>query len=139
MEKGCRVLLNREDLFALQNLESVIFKSVAIKSMTTRPGLLFQFNQLVNLLTEGDGVGEIITAEEMKDYISHIPDEKITIVTPSSQPSFINQFRLFSLEHLAEETLLKLELKLPKLDYSPPSPLCIDQPMVIYFKTLFII
>lgn len=117
----------------------LILQYVLFLSISTRPSLLYQFKQLVNILTEGDGVCEIMNHKDMKNHISHISDEKIAMVIPPSQPTFINQFRRFSLEHLVKQTLLKLESKRIKLDYSPPSPPCIDQPIVIYLNTLFII
>lgn len=106
-QEGCRVLLNREDLIVLQNLERVIFDSVGRKTTHTRTNVLYQFKQVVNILVGKDGFETVVNVKDMKTYISRIPEEEIDIFVPESLPSYIGQFMLYSLEQLAIQTLSK--------------------------------
>lgn len=45
-EDGCRVLLNRSDLLALQELEHCVHEAVTEKSTITRSTVIHQFNQI---------------------------------------------------------------------------------------------
>jgi hypothetical protein len=111
-QEGCRVLLNREDLFVLQNLERVIFDTIVRKTTFTRPNMLYQFQQAVNILAGKDGLDTIVNIKDMRTYISHIPDQEIAIFVPESLPSYIGQFKLYSLDQLAVQTLSKRKTKL---------------------------
>jgi hypothetical protein len=112
VQEGCRVLLNRTDLFALQNLERVIFENVTRKTMFTKPYMEYQFNQIVYLLADRDGLDVIANVEDMKNYINSVPEQEIEVLTSQSMPSFVDQFKLFALEQLAVKTLSKRKIKL---------------------------
>jgi hypothetical protein len=112
VQEGCRVLLNRTDLFALQNLERVIFENVVRKTTFTKPYMEYQFNQIVYLLADRDGLDEIANVEDMKNYINSVPEKEIEVFTSQSIPSFVAQFKMFALEQLAMKTLSKRKIKL---------------------------
>jgi hypothetical protein len=113
VQEGCRVLLNRTDLFALQNLERVIFESAERKTTFVRPNVLYQFDQTVCILAGRDGLDEITNVKDMKTYINNELDREVKVFeVPASQPSFVDQFKLFSLEQLAVQTLSKRKTKL---------------------------
>jgi len=50
VDEGCRVLLSREDLLTLQDLEWVIFELTTRKSIVVRPLLLDQFEKMVRYI-----------------------------------------------------------------------------------------
>ena len=112
VQEGCRVLLNRTDLFALQNLERVIFENVERKTTFTKPYVEYQFNQTVCILADRDGLDVIANVEDMKNYINSIPEQEIEVLTSQSTPSFITQFMMLALEQLAVKTLSKRKMKL---------------------------
>jgi hypothetical protein len=105
-------MLNRTDLFALQNLERAIFENVTRKTTFTRPYVKYQFDQIVYLLAGRDGLDEIDNVEDMKTYINNVPEQEIEVFTSQSIPSLIGQFKLFALEQLAAKTLSKRKTKL---------------------------
>jgi hypothetical protein len=112
VQEGCRVMLNRTDLFALQNLERVIFENVTRKTTFVRPNVIYQFDQIVCLLAGRDGLDVIANVEDMKNYINSVPEQEIEVFTSQSIPSLIGQFKLFALEQLAAKTLSKRKTKL---------------------------
>ncbi|VVC35479.1 Hypothetical protein CINCED_3A021187 [Cinara cedri] len=77
---GCRIILNKQDLFALQNLELCIFETVARKTAISRPSVLKQFSQIVRCT-----------------------DAEITKMT--TPPAHINGIQMF-IESLPENRLL---------------------------------
>lgn len=105
VQEGCRVLLNRTDLFALQNLERVIFENIVRKTTFTKPYMEYQFNQIVYLLASRDRLVEIADVEYMKNYINSVPEKEIEVSTSQSIPSFVTQFKMFAFEQLAVKTL----------------------------------
>jgi len=82
--KGHRILLNRQDLFTLGNLERSIFESVSTKTIIVRPNLLYQFEQAVKMLAARD-FKEVTVIREMVSYINKISDEEIAVFVPPNQ------------------------------------------------------
>jgi hypothetical protein len=72
----------------------------------------YQFNQIVYLLADRDGLDVIANVEDMKNYINSVPEQEIEVLTSLSLPSFVDQFKLFALEQLAVKTLSKRKIKL---------------------------
>jgi hypothetical protein len=105
-------MLNRTDLFALQNLERVIFENVTRKTTFVRPNVIYQFDQIVYLLAGRDGLDEIDNVEDMKNYINNVPEQEIEVFTSQSIPSFVYQFKMLALEQLAAKTLSKRKTQL---------------------------
>jgi hypothetical protein len=105
IQEGCRVLLERRDIFVLQNLENAIFDSITRKASFARPNILYQFNQAVNALADRNGIDKIEDINQMMSFISRISNEEMDIFVPPSQPNFINQIKLFALEQLSKQLL----------------------------------
>lgn len=107
-EDGCRVLLNRADLIALQYMEWVVFEACVGKTTFIRPMVLQQFNQITDYLKSDFKREKNI--EEMKKTIQNLNDALISTHTPAKNPiRFISQLKLLAIRQLAEECVIKQE------------------------------
>lgn len=75
-------MINRTDLFALQNLERAIFENV-IKKTFMRLNVLYQFKQTIFILDSRDGFNEITHVKDIDTYISNMPDWEIIVFIPT--------------------------------------------------------
>jgi len=106
--EGHRILLNRSNLFTLQNLERSIFESVLRKTIIVRPIIINQFEEVLNVLAAKD-FKNVSDIREMISYINNIPDEEIALFVPPTQINYINQIKLFANEQLSIRLLMRME------------------------------
>lgn len=125
---GCRVILNREDLFALQNLEWCISETVARKTAISRPIVLKQFDQVSRYINQQinkshrpqDGTSGI------HNCIKRMQDEEIVASMPKQDVCYAAQIKMFATAQLIEcwqkstDNLLNTSHLPPS--YSPMSP-----------------
>lgn len=77
MQKGCRVLLNKTELFVFKNLERVIFEFAERKTTFVSSNVLYQFNQTMYILAARDVLDEIGNMKDMMTYINNVPNREI--------------------------------------------------------------
>lgn len=96
-QDGCRVLLNRENLLALQDLETSILNIVLRKSTIIRPAVMNQITQIHEFLNREHAQGNIpMIFDEVKQAILR---NKI----PSTyEPNFMNELKLMAAQQVAE-------------------------------------
>lgn len=125
---GCRVILNREDLFTLQNLEWCIFETVARKAAISRPIILQQFEQISRYINK-----KINKSYSRQDdttgihfSIKSMQDEEIVASMPKQDVCYATQIKMFATTQLIEcwqkstDNLLNTSHLPPS--YSPISP-----------------
>lgn len=103
ISKGCRVLLSREDLLNLQDLEWAIFETTTRKSIVVLPMLLEQFEKMGNIVKKKISRNGLTKHEEIKLFITRLYDEEILKNIPKSNQSFVSQIKLFACEQLAKQ------------------------------------
>lgn len=108
VQDGCRVILNRKDLFMLQNLETGILHCINRKNMYTRPLVLKQSILLQKYLRK-----ELVkdenpkTLEELQIFITRINQDAVDV--SKDEPNFINDIKMLSYKQLAEDYNVKEE------------------------------
>ena len=94
---GCRVLLDRENLLALQDLETSILQSVSYKTSFIRPIIMNQIKQIHEFLNYERARGAMpMIFEEVKQAIIRCD------MTSPLDPSFMSQLKLIAVQQIAE-------------------------------------
>ena len=91
INEGCRVLLSREDLLTLQDLEWVIFESTTRKSIIVRPLVLNQFEKMCRFIENKLSQRGLAKHEEIKQFIRRLYDEEILENISKVNQSFVSQ------------------------------------------------
>ena len=112
VEDGCRILLSPKELMAIQNMEWTIFEIVTRKTMTVRPMILLQLDQITEYLKNDYNIEKDATLEEFAAKIKGIQIELISKHVPKNKYSFINQIKLLATDQLASRWMEKLNKSL---------------------------
>jgi hypothetical protein len=107
VEDGCRKMLNRVDLIALQYMEWAVFETYVGKNTFVHPMILQQFNQISDYLKLDFKRGKNI--EEMEKTIQNLNDALLSSYELNSPIRFISQLKLLATRQLAEEYVIKEE------------------------------
>lgn len=110
IQNGCRVLLSRQDLMILQNLECSIFEVITRKSSTTRPVVLKQLEQVVYYFKT-----KFQRETDIKDMINRINgihnEIFISNSTKSKNKRYISQLKLYACSQIAEQWVNSIQVK----------------------------
>ena len=102
IKDGCRVLLNREDLLTLQNIEWSIFETVVRKSTKIRHMVLRQLHEISVYFRY------IADEQDMYNQIRDEPDEILLLHLPKTDQCFYSQLKLRAFKQIAERcTMMK--------------------------------
>ncbi|XP_050064888.1 uncharacterized protein LOC126553818 [Aphis gossypii] len=102
LRQGCRVLLNRQNLLRLQDIQWAIDESIARKSNVVRCTVMEQTDLIASYLSMNVYVEKSACVEEMIAATRNIHNNLHTMnIIPESQCSFINQIKLFANKQLA--------------------------------------
>uniref|UniRef100_A0A2S2QVQ5 Uncharacterized protein n=1 Tax=Sipha flava TaxID=143950 RepID=A0A2S2QVQ5_9HEMI len=105
---GCRILLNRVDIMALQYLEWVISETILKKTLFVQNKVVAQFEQMCtyfkNEFKREQNIHNMITT------IKNVSDDLISSHLPKSDYSFVNQIKLFATKQIAERCIIKIEV-----------------------------
>ncbi|XP_050066092.1 uncharacterized protein LOC126555177 [Aphis gossypii] len=119
IQDGCRILLNRNDLLKLQDLEWSIFEIIERKTKIVKPLVIQQINQIASYLKTNTKV-ETRTLEDMTIRVKSI--NNICIATHVNDYNFTSQLQLHAAEHIAQRWLDELEKDEGyEKPFSPPS------------------
>ncbi|KAE9523204.1 hypothetical protein AGLY_016437 [Aphis glycines] len=119
IQDGCRILLNRNDLLKLQDLEWSIFEIIERKTKIVKPLVIQQINQIASYLKTNTKV-ETRTLEDMTNRVKSI--NNIFIATHVNDYNFTSQLQLHAAEHIAQRWLDELEKDEGyEKPFSPPS------------------
>ncbi|KAE9543512.1 hypothetical protein AGLY_002312 [Aphis glycines] len=94
IQDGCRILLNRNDLLRLQDLEWSIFEIIERKTKNVKPLVEQQINQIVLYLKTNTKV-ETRTLEDMKNHVKSI--NNVFIATHINDYNFTSRLLLYNL------------------------------------------
>ncbi|VVC41707.1 Hypothetical protein CINCED_3A005403 [Cinara cedri] len=101
---GFRVLLNRYDLFRLENLKRCILETVARKTVSSRPAVLKQFDHVSDYINKT--IAKMRTPpsdmNELRMFIKSVQDEKIVSSMPKKGVNYAAQIKMFATTQLAE-------------------------------------
>lgn len=102
LRQGCRVLLSRQNLLRLQDMQWAIDESITRKSNVVRCTVLEQTDLIASYLSMNVYVDKSACIEEMIAATRNIHNNLHTMnIIPESQCSFINQIKLFANKQLA--------------------------------------
>lgn len=102
LRQGCRVLLSRQNLLRLQDMQWAIDESIARKSNVVRCTVMEQTDLIASYLSMNVYVEKSACVEEMIAATRNIHNNLHTMnIIPESQCSFINQIKLFANKQLA--------------------------------------
>ncbi|CAI6357690.1 unnamed protein product [Macrosiphum euphorbiae] len=106
---------------AIQNMEWTIFETVNRKTMTVRPMILLQLDQITEYFKNDYNIEKDATLEDVVAIIKGIHIELISTHVPKNKHSFINQIKLLATDQLASSWMEKLDksLKGVKENYGP--------------------
>lgn len=107
-QDGCRILLNREDLMTLQNLEWTIFETITRKMTIVRPLILEQLEQLTEYFKNDFNIEKSTTLDEVLSIINGVHIQLISKHIPNNKQSFINQIKLLATKQLANNWMEKI-------------------------------
>lgn len=93
---GCRVLLNRENLLVLQDLESCILQTVTYKSTIIRQTVMTQIAQMHEYLHKERFHGMQMIFDEVKTVLGRCN------ITPTTELNFISQLKLIAAQQITE-------------------------------------
>jgi len=106
IQGGCRILLNRNDLLSLQDLEWSIFETFKRKTKIVKPLVEQQINQIALYLKTNTKV-ETRTLKDMTNHVESIYN--VFIATHVNDYNFTSQLQLYTAEHIAQKWLDELE------------------------------
>ncbi|XP_050065452.1 uncharacterized protein LOC126554424 [Aphis gossypii] len=102
LRQGCHVLLSRQNLLRLQDMQWAIDESIARKSNVVRCAVMEQTDLIASYLSMNVYVEKTAYIEEMIAATRNIHNNLHTMnIIPESQCSFINQLILFANKQLA--------------------------------------
>lgn len=97
VQDGCRVLLSRENLLTLQDLEQCIFDIVQRKALITRQVVFNQLNQMFEYLDKERAQRNMpMIFDEVKTFIRR------SDINTNGEFNFLNQIKLLATEKVAE-------------------------------------
>lgn len=108
-QPGCRVLLSRQNLLKLQDMQWAIGEAITRKSSIIRSTVMEQTDLVATYLCTNIYVEKSSSIEEMSTVIRNMHNDLLpTNIVPKNEYSFMNQIKLFAYKQLAQCWSMKL-------------------------------
>ncbi|KAE9523191.1 hypothetical protein AGLY_016424 [Aphis glycines] len=109
LQQGCRVLLSRQNLLKLQDMQWIINETIALKSNIIRDTVVNQIDLVATYLNANVHVEKTSTVEEIIAIVQNIHNDlAIMNIVPKNECNFTNQIKLFAYKQLAQRWFKKM-------------------------------
>ncbi|XP_050066056.1 uncharacterized protein LOC126555137 [Aphis gossypii] len=109
LQQGCRVLLSRQNLLKLQDMQWIINETIALKSNILRDTVVNQIDLVATYLNANVHVEKTLTVEEIIAIVQNIHNDlAIMNIVPKNECNFTNQIKLFAYKQLAQRWFKKM-------------------------------
>jgi len=111
LQQGCRVLLSRQNLLKLQDMQWIINETIALKSniINIRDTVVGQIDLVATYLNANVHVKKTSTVEEIIAIVQNIHNDlAIMNIFPENECNFTNQIKLFAYKQLAQRWFKKM-------------------------------
>lgn len=99
-----RVILELNELMALQSMEWSIFEAIVQKTELIRPMVLLQVNQILSYLKNIYNIHKkVINTEKLATFVKNISDDKIIDNVTKNEYCFISQIKSLAVDQLVQK------------------------------------